>query len=120
MVRRGEVVGTGKYVWMAAHEIGIEILDEDSLDLIDSVTYKDIRNFGGPGGHFRLLYHKDEADSRSELLLKFAEGSAHQEMTYAVASYINEIVRQEGITCEAAKINEDVEDHETSLMSVEA
>ena len=120
MVRRGEVVGTGKYVWMAAHEIGIEILDEDSLDLIDSVAYKDIRNFGGPGGHFRLLYHKDEADSRSELLLKFAEGSAHQEMTYAVASYINEIVRQEGITCEAAKINEDVEDHETSLMSVEA
>lgn len=79
-----------------------------------------MRNFGGPGGHFRLLYHKVDDDSRSELLLKFAEGSAHQEMTYAVASYINDIVRQEGITCEAAKINENVDDHETSLMHAEA
>jgi hypothetical protein len=95
----------------------MKVLEEKSLDLIAEMEYADVRNFGGPGGHFRVNYRKVTGvrDDGGELLLKFADGPAHQEMSYAIASYINEIVRQEGITCQAARINEDVEDHETSL-----
>ena len=103
-------------IWCAINEAGIDLLDEHNFNLLESILYPNIRTFGGPGGHFRLQYRKGEL-GRQEFVLKFLDGVSHREVTHKMASYINEIVRSEGMTCTAAGIHQDMEDHETSLMS---
>jgi hypothetical protein len=46
-IRRAEVVGTERSVWVAAFDTAVELLDETSLEPLEHVGYQDIRNFGG-------------------------------------------------------------------------
>lgn len=115
MVKGAEVVSSKAPIWVAVHEDGVDLLDPTSYHPLAMVGYKTIRTFGGPGGHFRLLY-RPKGEERQEYVVKFNDPNMHREMTYMVASYINEIVRRDGMTCDVASIEERIEDHETSLM----
>ena len=113
---KAEIVASKRVIWCGINEAGIDLLDESNFALLESILYPNIRTFGGPGGHFRLQYRKGDL-GRQEFVLRFLEPVTHREVTHRMASYINMIVRSEGMTCTAAGIHQDMEDHESSLMA---
>ena len=91
-------------VWLAVEEECISILDATKLNPVFKYKYRSVVTFGGWKEDFMLVVNKmtSKGSGQSELgterLLFVLPRGKILEITLLIASYINAIVRQQGLT----------------------
>lgn len=101
-------------VWLSVKQKSLAVLSREFATLL-SIPYPTLEHFGTSAGDFRLLFSRTDtagAKEKHTLRLTFEQKS---EATLLIASYINAIVRAEGIMCKAAHVHQLVWDIETEV-----
>jgi len=88
--------------WLAVHEDGVTILQQDTFDELDEIAYEDILKFGISAGKLRL--EKRSAKGGPIYLTFDVKGDSGPDCVYTMTSYVNAILRRDGITSNYAKI----------------
>ncbi|XP_020901839.1 pleckstrin homology domain-containing family H member 1 isoform X2 [Exaiptasia diaphana] len=108
--RRPSSASNTQPVWLAVEEDSISILEGDTLRLMCRYKYNHVVTFGGCKDDFMLVVNQSIMRGGStieqgtqRLLFNMARGKI-LELTLLMASYINAIVRQKGITCDVTPI----------------
>ncbi|KAJ7357469.1 Pleckstrin y domain-containing H member 2 [Desmophyllum pertusum] len=92
-------------VWLAVEEDSINILEGQSLRLMCRYRYKHVVTFGGWKEDFMLVVNQsimrggNTVEQGTQRLLFVMSRGKILEITLLMASYINAIIRQKGITC---------------------
>ncbi|XP_031572263.1 pleckstrin homology domain-containing family H member 1-like isoform X2 [Actinia tenebrosa] len=104
--RRASSSVNSQPVWLAVEEDSISILEGESLRLMCRYKYKHVVTFGGCKDDFMLVVNQSimrggntVEQGTQRLLFNMTRGKI-LEITLLMASYINAIVRQKGITCD--------------------
>eukprot|EP00048_Salpingoeca_helianthica_P003840 m.71127 g.71127 ORF g.71127 m.71127 type:complete len:1233 (+) comp12928_c0_seq1:110-3808(+) len=84
---------------LAVHETGVAILEPVTFRTTQEIAYSVIKVFGDSAGEFSITYRSDTG--RRQLLCRTPQ---RNDIALLMASYINAIVRREGIRCEVAQI----------------
>ena len=123
---------SGLDIWIAVHERGVSILAYKSFDALDTIPYDTLKNFGSTAQpRAASLLGSDAAktvpDERCFRLLRkdgvttvvnLQEAGTESDVAFTIASYINAIVRREGIRSTLASINHVLSDHETNTVGL--
>lgn len=89
--------------WLAVHEDGITILSRDTFDELDEIAYGDIINFGLSAGKVKI--EKRVPKNRGTFFLTFdISGGGGPDCVYVMTSYVNAILRREGIKSNVCRI----------------
>ncbi|XP_022810522.1 pleckstrin homology domain-containing family H member 2-like isoform X3 [Stylophora pistillata] len=105
--KRTAPVSNTQPVWLAVEEDCINLLEGNSLRLMCRYRYKHVVTFGGWKEDFMLVVNQsimrggNTVEQGTQRLLFVMPRAKILEITLLMASYINAIVRQKGITCDA-------------------
>ncbi|CAH3122183.1 unnamed protein product [Porites lobata] len=103
--KRGPQTESSQPVWLAVEEDSISILEGQSLRLMCRYRYKSVVTFGGWKDDFMLVVNQSimrggaTVEQGTQRLLFVMSREKILEITLLMASYINAIIRQKGITC---------------------
>lgn len=86
---------------LAVHEAGIIVMEPVTFRVTQDIAYNVIKQFGNSAGEFTVTYKT--GSGRRQLLCKCIQ---RNEIALLMASYINAIVRREGLRCEVAQIGQ--------------
>ncbi|XP_044163612.1 pleckstrin homology domain-containing family H member 1-like isoform X1 [Acropora millepora] len=96
-------------VWLAVEEDSISILEGEGLRLMCRYRYKHVVTFGGWKEDFMLVVNQsimrggNTVEQGTQRLLFVMSRGKILEITLLMASYINAIIRQKGITCDVTE-----------------
>ncbi|XP_072031714.1 pleckstrin homology domain-containing family H member 1-like isoform X2 [Amphiura filiformis] len=97
--------GKQEQVWLAVQDTGVSVLEYMSLHVVSTYSYQLIVTFGGCKEDFMLVLSQSvlkqpqrEREHGTEKLLFIMEKPKILEITLLIASYINTIVKQRGLT----------------------
>ncbi|XP_066281395.1 pleckstrin homology domain-containing family H member 1-like isoform X2 [Branchiostoma lanceolatum] len=93
-------------VWLAVQEDSISLLEYTTMRLLVTYNYKSVVTFGGCKQDFMLVVHQavdrpmqQQQEIGTEKFLFNMSKPKILEITLLIASFINTIVRQQGLTC---------------------
>ncbi|EDO29534.1 predicted protein [Nematostella vectensis] len=104
--RRASASTATQPVWLAVEEDSINILEGENLRLMCRYKYKHVVTFGGCKDDFMLVVNQsimrggNTVEQGTQRLLFSMPRGKILEITLLMASYVNAIVRQQGITCD--------------------
>ncbi|XP_068729703.1 pleckstrin homology domain-containing family H member 1-like isoform X1 [Montipora capricornis] len=105
--KRATPLESAQPVWLAVEEDSISILEAENLRLMCRYRYKHVVTFGGWKEDFMLVVNQSimrggntVEQGTQRLLFVMPSRGKILEVTLLMASYINAIIRQKGITCD--------------------